>query len=167
MNKNDKLKQLIEAAKTTNQLMIKQIEINNRTIELIGDLIIEPESLGKAPYSDKVPSLNILTMVGEPINIKPEDMVSGDWYFIKYSDKNFEWIFKFDMLDGDYFNHKSCVAIGQEYISFSGCFCIEKIEYIRPATQEEVIKYFPHEFEIPTHGANDVPNIDRVTDEQL
>jgi hypothetical protein len=39
------LSRLIESAKTTNQLMKKQIEIQQRTIELIGDLIIEPESL--------------------------------------------------------------------------------------------------------------------------
>jgi hypothetical protein len=45
MTQSEKLKGLIESAKTTNQLMIKQIEINNRTIDLIGDLITEPESL--------------------------------------------------------------------------------------------------------------------------
>jgi hypothetical protein len=35
---------------------------------------------------------------------------------------------------------------------------------LRHATREEIIKYFPHEFEIDTHGGNDIP---QLTDPQL
>ena len=45
MTQSDKLKQLIEGLKTSNEVMKKQIEIQNRTIDLLGELIIEPERI--------------------------------------------------------------------------------------------------------------------------
>ena len=44
MTQSDKLKQLIEGLKTSNEVMKKQIEIQNRTIDLLNSML-EPESL--------------------------------------------------------------------------------------------------------------------------
>ena len=41
----EKIEGLINNLKTSNEVMKKQIEIQNRTIQLLGDLITEPESL--------------------------------------------------------------------------------------------------------------------------
>jgi hypothetical protein len=36
---------------------------------------------------------------------------------------------------------------------------IQDVESIRHATREEIIKYFPHEFEIDSHGGNDIAQV--------
>lgn len=49
MNKSDKLKGLIDSLKTSNELASKQIEVNKRTIDLLGSLIIEPHEVEEVP----------------------------------------------------------------------------------------------------------------------
>lgn len=44
MTQSDKLKQLIESLKTSNEVMKKQIEIQNRTIDLLNNMLV-PKSL--------------------------------------------------------------------------------------------------------------------------
>lgn len=45
MTQSDKLKQLIETIKVSNEVMKRQLDLNGRTLDLLGSLIIEPESL--------------------------------------------------------------------------------------------------------------------------
>ena len=44
---------------------------------------------------------------------------------------------------------------------------LDRIKFLRKATQEEVLKYFPDELEVPTHGGNDAAYIQEVTDPQV
>ena len=153
MTQSDKLKQLIEGVKTSNEVMKKQIEIQIRTIELLGQYVTEPESV-------------------ELTNIKPEDMVSGEWYVVEVIGVN-GWLIKIRTIENEkiYTSYSVNLSSNNSYSGnawnhypFTG---IRNIKSIRKATREEILKYFPHEFEIPTHGGNDIPNIPQVTDEQL
>lgn len=49
MSALEKLKGQIEALKTANQAMKKQIEIQSRTIDLLGSMIIEPHEVEECP----------------------------------------------------------------------------------------------------------------------
>jgi hypothetical protein len=166
MKQSDKLKQLIETIKVSNEVMELQLDLNGRTLDLLGSLIIEPESLGKAPYSDNIPSLSGATIVGQILTIKPEDMKAGEWYVVK---SWYNWMFKFRKISKqEIYTFKHISLDGKDFSLRGGNLTqLNRIKSIRPATHEEVIKYFPHEFEIPTHGGNDVPNIQQYTDEQL
>jgi hypothetical protein len=115
-------------------IAISQGKIEGANLEIIGDLITEPES------------------------IKPEDMVNGEWYH--YNSGN-DWFFRFSGID--YKNdicsdlsHSLCSGI--TYRSQSPQVSISDNYTFRKATREEVIKYFPNEFmppEIDAHGGND------------
>lgn len=208
MKQSDKLKVLIDSIKTANELMRKQIEINGRAVELLGEFITEPESLGKAPYSDNVPILNGFNMVGQTIEsevkgeyqviecgvvgkdgkvepyikpssfcstldkyelkdetIKPKDMKVGEWYVDSDG-----WIYKFSHISSDnkIFTLKSCLTSSNDYYNYLCALCdVEFSKSIRKATQQEVLKYFPDELEVPTHGGNDAGHIASLTDLQL
>ena len=75
-------------------------------------------------------------------SLKPEQMESGKWYVVETA---YLWIIKFDKIKDDR-------IYGFKGINFKGSFIdnewnnfIEKIQSIRPATNEEVLKYFPDE----------------------
>lgn len=180
MKRLDKLKVLIDSIKTANELAAKQIEKNRRSIELLGEFITEPETLGKEPHSDNVPSLP--NMVGQEIElgnewvkdetIKPKDMKAGDWYHLtaeqyvgafifKFKKNNFIYRTGFDVFKG--INYIKNVVLNDDlFIGYD-----YKTDTIRKATQQEILKYFPNELEVPTHGGNDAAYIQEVTDTQL
>ena len=182
MKQSEKLNQLISCMKTTNELMKKQLDINQKCIELLGEFITEPETLGKAPHSDNVPSLSGFNMVGQEIDlgnewvkdetIKPKDMKAGEWYHLtaeqyvgafifKFKKNNFIYRTGFDVFKG--INYIKNVVLNDDlFIGYD-----YKTDTIRKATQEEILKYFPHELEVPTHGGNDAAYIQEVTDPQV
>ena len=78
----------------------------------------------------------------EPETLKPEQMESGKWYVIKTS---YEHLSKLnEVFEGD-------VSISQSYNLSAlyneggGYLITSEIKSIRPATKEEVLKYFPDE----------------------
>jgi hypothetical protein len=100
-----------------------------------------------------------------------EDLKAGDWYVITHrSIDNFDihkiFLLKFrDIVSNDLQGFKAANCINGFVYDYSGPLCpIQNVLSIRHATREEIIKYFPYEFEIDTHGANDIP---QVTDPQL
>lgn len=178
MNK-EKLKVLIDSIKTANDMMRKQIEINGRAVELLGEFITEPETLGKAPHSDNVPSLSGFNIIGQEIDlgnewvkdetIKPEDMKAGEWYVLE---SWYNWILKFKRVSGNRiitFKHASLDGENSILCILKRGYLTElqRIKSIRKATQQEVLKYFPNELEVPTHGGNDAGHIASLTDNQL
>lgn len=151
MKQSDKLKVLIDSIKTANELAAKQIEKNRRSIELLGEFITEPESL-------------------EPETIKPEDMKAGEWY-VNFSKYNPTFLFKFKALEfseDDIIIHYFLMA-NENGSLFSNNWMdlLCDIDYIRKATQQEILKYFPNELEVDTHGGNDAAYIQEVTDPQV
>ena len=151
MKQSEKLKHLISCMKTTNELMKKQLDINQRCIELLGEFITEPESL-------------------EPETIKPEDMKAGEWY-VNFSKYNPTFLFKFKALEFDDEDIKIqyFLMANENGALFSNNWMdlLCEVDYIRKATQKEILKYFPNEFEVPTHGGNDAAYIQEVTDPQI
>jgi len=130
-------------------------------IDLLGSGIVEPESLIFPPLSkeqieDAKKAFTTTATSLQPENIKPEDMVSGEWYWLKYSDEDIYWIFKYEHHDDNNFWTIYTVTSVGRFIGDLGYLPIGNIETIRKATREEVTKYFPNEFDIP-----------KVTDEQL
>lgn len=90
-------------------------------------------------------------MIHEPENIKPEDMVKGEWYSVKYD--LFDWLVKFDCIKLDSLNVIKAYSYRSDSISdYVGplTFLQQNINLsIRKATREEVLKYFPNEFNQP------------------
>jgi hypothetical protein len=97
----------------------------NKPIEVIGQHITEPES----------------------IFIRRKDMVEGNWY-IGDSEAFDDWLFKFKSLHGrDVKTFKSANDSDDNiYVNLKEGL-IHNVYNIRPATIEEVTKYFPNEFE--------------------
>jgi hypothetical protein len=118
-------------------------------IDLLGAGIVEPETNNGCPFDE-------ILKPTETQNIKPEDMVSGEWYVLYKKGYSYDWILRFLHLSNYYiYADRYCSSNGifkgveQEFFS-------KAIYEIRKATREEVTKYFPNAFDI-----------DRVTDEQL
>ena len=86
----------------------------------------------------------------EPETLKPEQMESGKWYVIFTKDLFTEWLIKFDLIQE---NRK--VMVSKCYDLTDNCDWTSPcnsslsnehdIKSIRPATKEEVLKYFPDE----------------------
>lgn len=150
MKQSDKLKVLIDSIKTANDMMRKQIEINGRAVELLGEFITEPEQV-------------------EPETIKPEDMKAGEWY-VNFSKYNPTFLFKFKALEFDdediKINYFLMANENGSLFSNNWMDLLCDIDYIRKATQEEVLKYFPNELEVPTHGGNDAACVQKIIDLQ-
>lgn len=81
-----------------------------------------------------------------PETLKPEQMESGKWYFLKTH--YFEWFIKFLKIE------KSSICIekavekdkpNSKFTKKSNHCDISVVESIRPATKDEVLKYFPDE----------------------
>ena len=184
MKRLEKLKVLIDSIKTANELMRKQIEINGRAVELLGEFITEPETLGKTPL------ISTLTRVAEELEsevkgeyqeipigvvgkdgkvepyIKPEDMKAGEWYVVE---SLCHWLFQLDKIKGNVACVKKHVNLmkGISYYENTYLFDIQLAKSLRKATQKEILKYFPNELEVPTHGGNDAAYIQEVTDPQV
>lgn len=80
--------------------------------------------------------------------LKPQDMISGEWYVVDCG-KCYRWLTKFREFKGNkIYNH---IAFNLD----DHCYCdnarmyigYNKSNKIRPATREEVLKYFPNEFQ--------------------
>ena len=157
---------------TIKAALIKQIIDSGSTLPLsvlVGniDLLINAATNDKySAISDKV----IGSHITEP-ELKLEDLKAGEWYVSTYKsnytfDIYSDFLFKFTGLElGDLVALKAVDMIQNIMYDYHGSVCsIDNVQSIRHATREEIIKYFPHEFEIDTHGANDIP---QVTDPQL
>ncbi len=78
--------------------------------------------------------------------LKPQDMISGEWYVLKTN--IFEFILKFNKIEDDYLYDFKCVRLDdKEKYQDSNYLCdLDKIKSIRKATREEVLEHFPDEF---------------------
>jgi hypothetical protein len=86
--------------------------------------------------------------ITEPEFIQPNDMVKGNWYVGTIAlDSN--WIFKFtEIAENRVFTSLSVSLDNLTYYNHVGALCLlEQMYQLRPATIEEVTKYFPNEFE--------------------
>jgi len=95
-----------------------------------------------------------------------EDLKAGEWYVITHrSIDNFDihkiFLLKFrDIVSNDLQGFKAANCINGVVYDYSNPLCpIQNVLSIRHATREEIIKYFPHEFEIDSHGGNDIPQV--------
>jgi hypothetical protein len=79
----------------------------------------------------------------EPENIKPEDMVSGDWYLIV--DGDYKWVVKYNHFSHTNIYCDSIYAITEGYNHGKDYIALGITDTIRKATKEEVLKYFPDE----------------------
>ena len=77
--------------------------------------------------------------------IKPEDMVSGEWYVIESSRRNL-YILKFRSFKNETYYYSSMYYITFKRISETNFMGYDEKDTIRKATKEEVSKYFPNEF---------------------
>lgn len=76
-------------------------------------------------------------------NLKPEQMESGKWYVIE---TRYKFLSKFKEIIGvDIHEHKGCSYYGDKINDNIPLCRISEIKSIRPATKEEVLKYFPDE----------------------
>ena len=157
---------------TIKSALIKQIIDSGSTLPLsvlVGniDLLINAaKTENNSAISDKV----IGSHITEP-ELSVEDLKAGEWYVLTYKgyytfDIHSDFLLKFKELNsGDLEGLKAANMTTNNIYDYSSKVCpIDNVVSIRHATREEIIKYFPHEFEIDTHGANDIP---QVTDPQL
>lgn len=98
--------------------------------------------------------------------LKPEQMESGKWYFVKIV---YDWLLKFDYYEDEVEPRTFAQRIislddGMDY-SLIGYYTGGKVENIRPATNEEVLKYFPDEKFENVSLINEVNN-SQVTEQQ-
>lgn len=102
----------------------------------------------------------------EPTTIKPEDMKAGEWYVIGCRQLYFLFKFK-EVLNDDILYYKGWNnSLNTHCISRAIC-TIAEITSLRKATQQEILKYFPNELEVDTHGGNDAGYIKEFTDPQI
>jgi hypothetical protein len=77
--------------------------------------------------------------------LKPQDMISGEWYVINAT---FEHLFKFDKIEDDFIKNFEIYTYGVKVKNFSKKVCdLYSVQSIRPATLEEVLEHFPDEFQ--------------------
>lgn len=105
-------------------------------------------------------------LIGNTDNLKPEQMESGKWYFVKIV---YDWLLKFDYYEDEVEPRTFAQRIislddGMDY-SLIGYYTGGKVENIRPATNEEVLKYFPDEKFENVSLINEVNNT-QVTEQQ-
>ena len=96
-----------------------------------------------------------ITEPNSPLN----DLKCGEWYVINEKE---EWLVKFQYFGGVVISVYKYVCLNDSVWRGNHCtaLChINNIKSIRPATREEIIKYFPHEFEVDAHGANDIAQL--------
>jgi hypothetical protein len=159
---------------TIKSALIKQIIDSGSTLPLsvlVGniDLLINSAKAEKySAISDKV----IGSHITEP-EFTVEDLKAGEWYHMATEVGDF--LLKFERIINSniiktykHLNYNPALAILDEpcdvVVNQDMGYHEKEGDKLRHATREEIIKYFPHEFEIDTHGANDIP---QVTDPQL
>jgi hypothetical protein len=150
---------------TIKTALIKQIVDSGSTLPLSVlegniDLLI---NTALAERYDAIYNKVIGSHITEP-ELKVEDLKAGEWYVLGLTD---QWLFKFRYFNGvivDAYKYVCLDGSGWQGDMCASICRIKEIKSIRHATREEIIKYFPHEFEIDSHGANDIP---QVTDPQL
>lgn len=101
-------------------------------------------------------------------NLKPEQMESGKWYFLKTHD--FEWFIKFLKIEKSSICIEKVVEKDKPNSRFTKKLnhCdISVVELIRPATKEEVLKYFPDEVFEPTDWKAKFEELQKRYDELL
>jgi len=98
----------------------------NKPVEAIGQHITEPES----------------------IFIQPNEMVKGKWYVALSIGHNWKWLFKYDCVEkGDIVcQHLIDIESNSKYMN-ARFARFPQIKDLRPATIEEVTKFFPNEFD--------------------
>lgn len=99
--------------------------------------------------------------------VKPEQMESGKWYVIEVG---YLWLIKFKNINNQDVNvFKSISICTDSFVKYKYedfCQCkIQQIKSIRPATKEEVLKYFPDEKFENVSLINEVNNT-QVTEQQ-
>lgn len=83
-------------------------------------------------------------MITEP-SLTPEQMVKGEWYVLDDQYNTFLTRFHYKT-NVSIFDYKTYSYHTGNFYNVSGALCpIDKIKSIRPATKEEVLKYFPDE----------------------
>jgi len=89
--------------------------------------------------------------ITEPEDVKPDFkvMVKGEWYHLLEFENQSEWIFMFDELRLGFLKTIRSYSIKTNiyYENTRSWGKIEKADTIRKATREEVLKYFPNEFQ--------------------
>jgi hypothetical protein len=144
---------------TIKTALIKQIIDSGSTLPL-SVLVGNIDLLINAAANEKFSAISenlIGSHITEP-ELKVEDLKAGEWYFADAIPDN-KWLFRFtESGHHDFIETDKCIALKSKTI-YSGDYLCRKHEVlsIRPATSEEIIKYFPHEFEVDTHGGNDIP----------
>jgi hypothetical protein len=157
---------------TIKSALIKQIIDSGSNIPLsvlVGniDLLINTaKTENYSAISDKV----IGSHITEP-ELKVEDLKAGEWYVLTYKsnytfDIHSDFLLKFKELNsGDLEGLKAANMATNDIYDYSSTVCpTDNVVSIRHATREEIIKYFPHEFEVDAHGGNDIA---QLTDPQL
>jgi hypothetical protein len=152
---------------TIKAALIKQIIDSGSTLPLsvlVGniDLLINAATNDKySAISDKV----IGSHITEP-ELKVNDLKAGEWYVITLKsidnyDNHKIFLLKFrDIVSNDLFGFKAANFTSGVVYDYSNSLCpIQNVVSIRHATREEIIKYFPHEFEVDAHGGNDIAQL--------
>jgi hypothetical protein len=157
---------------TIKSALIKQIIDSGSTLPLSVlegniDLLI---NTALAERYDAIYNKVIGSHITEP-ELTVEDLKAGEWYVLTYEsnytfDIHSDFLLKFKELNsGDLEGLKAANMATNDIYDYSSTVCpTDKVQSIRLATRDEIIKYFPHEFEVDAHGGNDIP---QVTDPQL
>jgi hypothetical protein len=143
---------------TIKSALIKQIIDSGSTLPLsvlVGNIDLLINAAANENYSaisDKV----IGSHITEP-ELTVEDLKAGEWYVIQ---SRYEWLVKYKKISIDGLKIEGR-GVCTEDCDYHNDFILYKhrVKSIRHATREEIIKYFPHEFEIDTHGGNDIPQL--------
>jgi hypothetical protein len=96
--------------------------------------------------------------ITEPEFIQPNEMVKGNWYHQTDEDEDedgYKYLLKFDRIEKGHVFVFEAFHIGDQFrYQLTSSFCTDdNLPNLRPATIEEVTKYFPNEFisEITEH----------------
>jgi hypothetical protein len=160
---------------TIKAALIKQIIDSGSTLPL-SVLVGNIDLLINAAANDKYSAISdnvIGSHITEP-ELTVEDLKAGEWYHMATEVGDF--LLKFERIINSkiiktykhlnynppkhfFTNEPFDVVVNQDmgYHEKEG-------DKLRHATREEIIKYFPHEFEVDAHGGNDIA---QLTDPQL
>jgi hypothetical protein len=125
------------------------------------DLLIKSAELDGFTQAKEI----MFPSITEP-ELKAKDLKAGEWYIITHTSTiNFDihiisLIKIIDIILNDLVGFKAANCINGVVYDYSNALCpIQNVLSIRHATREEIIKYFPNEFEIDTHGGNDISQL--------
>jgi hypothetical protein len=125
------------------------------------DLLIKSAELDGFTQAKEI----MFPTITEP-ELKAKDLKAGEWYVITHTSiDNFDIhiisLIKIkDIISNDLLGFKAANCINGVVYDYSNALCpIQNVLSIRHATTDEIIKYFPNEFEIDTHGGNDISQL--------